>query len=61
MPHPNHRADERSIEDKALGLLFAMTREQAAALHERLSTMAGRRTTAGERRAAMFVGERSGT
>lgn len=54
---PEHRADDRPIEQKALGLLFAMNSNQAENLIAILKGMAGNRTTAGENRAAMFVGE----
>jgi hypothetical protein len=57
MRYDPRRADDRPIEDKALGLLFAMTDEQAKALHNKLATMIGSKTTAGELRAAMFFGQ----
>lgn len=46
------RADARAIEDKALGLIMAMTDEEAHALHSMLSGMALRKS----KRAEMFVG-----
>lgn len=51
------RADSRPIEEKALGLLYAMTDDQAKLLLEKLARMAGGGQTAGQKRAAMFVGK----
>ena len=54
---PEHRTDDRTIEQKALGLLFAMNSSEAENLLAILKGMAGSRTTAGGKRASMFVGE----
>lgn len=49
---PEHRADARPIEEKALGLIFAMDDDAAKRLHEMLRHMASRDS----KRARMFVG-----
>ena len=49
------RADARPIEDKALGLIFAMDDAAAARLHSKLADMA-KVNTDGGKRAAMFHG-----
>lgn len=46
------RADQRPIEEKALGLLFAMDDQAAARLHAMLKKMAA----ASSKRATMFLG-----
>lgn len=47
------RADSRSIDEKAFGLIFAMTDEDAEKLQARLAKMVHDRNSD---RAAMFVG-----
>lgn len=49
------RADNRPIEDKAIGLIFAMNDEQALCLLAKLRQMAARPGAGGER-AEMFCG-----
>lgn len=49
------RADDRSIEEKALGLIYAMNDDQAQALRQKLAEMSVP-NTAGGKRAKMFCG-----
>jgi hypothetical protein len=49
------RADARPIEEKALGLIFAMDAEAAKRLHDTLAVMASS-SGAGSKRARMFLG-----
>ena len=49
------RADARTIDEKAFGLIFAMTNEDAEKLHARLLKMVDVHKS---NRAAMFVGVR---
>ena len=49
------RADDRQIHEKAFGLIYAMTDEQAQLLHEMLGRMAQCKG-AGCDRARMFLG-----
>jgi hypothetical protein len=51
------RADDRCIEDKALGLLFAVDADAADNLHQTLLRMSqGKGKSAGAGRAKMFLG-----
>ncbi len=50
------RADARPIEEKALGLIFAMDDAAAERLREKLAEM-GNGDTPGRQRAAMFCGK----
>lgn len=47
------RADARPIEEKAFGLIFAMSEEEASALLKRLESMVSKHNS---KRAKMFVG-----
>lgn len=48
-----NRADNRTIEEKALGLIMAMDDQAATRLRKRLADMAAKKS----KRAAMFLGD----
>ena len=52
------RADARSLPEKAIGLLFAMTDDQASEVLSWLQAARGNGATAGQKRAAMFCGSK---